>query len=1255
MEKIITFGDKSIRILFKVLFIALCIWFFVAQSMFPSDQDPRDYWSESFDADWFRILGNGERIPVEVPGTYDVDEGKAAILEKTLPSDIISSSWLCFRTSKQDMYIYIDGELRGSFSTKETRPFGIASASTYLFIELLPSDAGKTLTVNMTSDSSYSGVMRTVLYGDKMGIVINIFKDNCIILLFAVFMLLLGIGSIFLTYILQKHSNKRLNLRYLGWCVVATSLWIIMQSKLRQAFFPNVSITSAFSELILFLVPVPFAIYMDDIQNNRYHKFYLIYEIVSLIYCIITTTLIMTSTVDQGDINLSVYMLLLTLIALIFTSIILDIKRKYAREYIYVAYGIFGILATSLLQILQSLNRDRLFNGSIICAGFLFMLIMACVQAVINVVNDDKAKQQALYASESKAKFLASMSHEIRTPINAVLGIDELIAKESKEDNIKEYAEDIRTAGRSLLAIINDILDFSKIESGKMSIVPMEYDLASVINDSCNMIKVKADEKGLTFKTVCDEHLPSRLYGDEVRIRQILINLLSNAIKYTHEGSVTLLLGGKKDESGHYLLEITVKDTGIGIKKESIPFLFDSFSRVDESVTHKIEGTGLGLSIVHNLVELMHGQIHVDSQYGKGSVFTVTLPQGIISDLPISNLSDAYNNHHISYTSDNLIAPDARILVVDDVPVNIKVFCGLLKDTLIKIDTATSGREGLRKIRSHSYDIIFLDHMMPDLDGVETLKLINETTESKKKKTPVIMLTANAILGAKEDYLQKGFDDYLSKPIQKDRLLKLVRQYLPDELILTQEKMNTENIIPVPIIERIDFLNTELGLSFYGGDVDFYLEIVEAVLEADYSQKIQNFYEAEDWHNYQILVHSLKSSSRSIGAEELSAKALALESAAKIRDIDFIRAQHEDLMSTYLTLLANIRNLFMPQQNDNTSEENSTFDILVIDDDKLNLKTARKILEKFFHVTCIESGKEALSYLRTHLPDLILLDIHMPEMDGFEVLKEIKASPYTKDVPVIFLTADNEADTELNSFKAGVMDFIRKPFIPDIMLERINRIMELDRLQQYLQDEVKKNAIKVEKLSLQAMLTLAQTIDAKDKYTKGHSSRVAQYSKKLAIKLGLSDAEQDTIYFMGLLHDIGKIGIPDNIINNPQKLTDEEFAIIKKHPEIGFDILKNFAEIPNIEAGARWHHERMDGKGYPDGLKGEQIPRLVRIISVADAYDAMTSKRSYRDILPQSYIREELEKGKAKQFDPEVAEAMIQLIDEDSDYLMNEN
>ncbi len=1245
--------DKTIQILFISLFLLTTGWFLIAQFSLPSEQDPRDYYYTTFDEDWFYVSSNGERVPFEVPGTCNIEEGKTAIFEKILPDTIDTNSWLCFRTSRQDINIYVDDELRKSYSTKDTRPFGVASASTYIFVELHTSDIGKTMRVEMTSDSTYSGVMRSIMYGDKTGILFGFYSKNFPILLLATLMLALACASITLIFIIRLRVNTPLHLQYLGWSILGISVWIIAQSKLRQFFFPNVSATSSFTAFLLFLIPIPFSIYMDSVQNHRYRKFYRAFESLAIIHFIIGIGLITNSIIDQSDSMLGIYIIIGILVFIAFLTILMDIKNKHIKDYNFIAIGLSGVLITAILQVLQSLNKENLVTGSFLCIGFLFLLIMDALQTGIEIVRTEKAKQDALAASEAKARFLASMSHEIRTPINAVLGIDELIARESNQDTIKEYAEDIRTAGRSLLAIVNDILDFSKIESGKMSIVPLEYDLASVVNDSCSMVKVKSDEKGLTFETICDESLPSRLYGDEVRIRQILINLLSNAIKYTNEGSVTLTLGGKHQDTGHYLLEISVKDTGIGIKEESIPVLFDSFSRVDDYKTHHIEGTGLGLSIVKNLVELMHGTIHVESTYGKGSVFTVALPQGIISERPIGDLSNAYKNVPTTSYTAQLLAPDAKILVVDDIPVNLKVFCGLLKDTMMHVDTASSGHEGLMKIRSNNYDMIFLDHMMPDLDGIEVLKLIKEMSETRKQLTPVIMLTANAILGAKEEYLQKGFDDYLSKPIQKEKLYKIIRQYLPAELLLSQEKEQLPNNIS--ILENLTFLNTELGLSYHGGDVDLYLDILRMIYEAQNDVKLQGYYAAKDWKNYQILIHSIKGSSKSIGAEKLSYNALMLENAAKTQDYDYIMAQHVTFMDDYQELLSNIRkNVITKLADSDGNKANRTFEILVIDDDNINLRMAEKILEKFFHVTCLQSGKEALSLLTNQPVDLILLDIHMPEMDGFAVLNELKAHPATKDIPVIFLTADTDTDTEYNCFKAGAMDFIRKPFVPDIMLERINRILELDRLQQYLQDEVKKNATKAEKLSLQAMLALAQTIDAKDKYTKGHSTRVAKYSKKLAIKLGLSEAEQDNVYFMGLLHDIGKIGIPDYIINKPQRLTDEEFAIIKQHPEIGYDILKNFGEIPNIEDGARWHHEHMDGTGYPDGLTGDKIPKLVRIISVADAYDAMTSRRSYRDILPQDYIKEELARGKGRQFDPEIAEAMIQLIDEDINYLMNE-
>lgn len=335
--------------------------------------------------------------------------------------------------------------------------------------------------------------------------------------------------------------------------------------------------------------------------------------------------------------------------------------------------------------------------------------------------------------------------------------------------------------------------------------------------------------------------------------------------------------------------------------------------------------------------------------------------------------------------------------------------------------------------------------------------------------------------------------------------------------------------------------------------------------------------------------------------------------------------------------------------------------ILIVDDDDINLKVASKILKPFNKVISVPSGKMALDYLTKDTPDLVLLDVHMPEMDGFEVFEQIKTNYSEKDIPVIFLTADHDRDTEVKGFEAGAYDFIAKPFIAEIMLKRVNRILELTSLKKDLQKEVERQtAVAIERqqmferLSVQVMKTLASTIDAKDKYTNGHSSRVAEYARMIAARDGKSLKEQDEIYFMGLMHDIGKIGIPDGIINKTSSLTSEEYDIVKTHAQIGSDILQNITEILSISSGARWHHERYDGKGYPDGLKGEEIPEVARIIGVADAYDAMTSNRSYRDIFTQEKVRQEFLKGKSTQFDPHFADIMVQMIDEDKDYKMKE-
>jgi putative two-component system response regulator len=335
--------------------------------------------------------------------------------------------------------------------------------------------------------------------------------------------------------------------------------------------------------------------------------------------------------------------------------------------------------------------------------------------------------------------------------------------------------------------------------------------------------------------------------------------------------------------------------------------------------------------------------------------------------------------------------------------------------------------------------------------------------------------------------------------------------------------------------------------------------------------------------------------------------------------------------------------------------------ILVVDNNKTNLLQAEELLSSQYTVRCEVSGSEALDYLQTNTPDLILLDLYMPDMNGLEIMAQLRRIDSCRNVPVIFLTADTAPDTEVAILKAGAMDYIRKPFIPEVVLWRIGRILAMYDFQQTLQQEVDKTTAqlrqstqRVRALSDQIIHTLANAIDAKDTYTRGHSVRVAKYSRQIALRMGKSDQEAENIFYSGLLHDIGKIGIPDTIINKDDRLADREYAVMKAHPAIGADILKDMTEIPDAAVGAHWHHERYDGTGYPDGLTGSAIPETARIIGVADAYDAMTSRRCYQDVLPQQVVRKEIARGRGTQFDPDITDIMLDMIDEDPDYLMRE-
>ena len=400
----------------------------------------------------------------------------------------------------------------------------------------------------------------------------------------------------------------------------------------------------------------------------------------------------------------------------------------------------------------------------------------------IQLTNElEQAKLQAEQANRAKSDFLAKVSHEVRTPINAVLGMDEMILRESHEDKVKEYARDIKTSANNLLNIINDILDASKIESGKMEIIPVEYEISNILNDLYDMFQIKADENNLQLHFDVDPSIPLGYIGDDVRIRQVLSNLLSNAIKYTKEGTVTFTVKGSKDGKTEKLY-FCVKDTGIGVKDEDIGKLFSAYERIEGQENHYVEGTGLGLPITVQLLKLMGSELKVTSEYEKGSEFYFEIEQEIVNPELLRDFRERKDQpkEQKNY-KENYYAPNARVLVVDDNLINRKVFMQLLKETRIQIDEAASGQEGLDLVDEDRYDIIFLDHMMPEMDGIETLKRMRQ----KKfcQDVPIVVLTANAVVGAREQYIEQGFDDFLSKPIELQELHRILLEFLPKDLV----------------------------------------------------------------------------------------------------------------------------------------------------------------------------------------------------------------------------------------------------------------------------------------------------------------------------------------------------------------------------------------------------------------------------------------------------------------------------------------
>lgn len=534
---------------------------------------------------------------------------------------------------------------------------------------------------------------------------------------------------------------------------------------------------------------------------------------------------------------------------------------------------------------------------------------------------------EARKANKSKSEFLSQMSHEIRTPINAIIGMNEMILRESEDEQILEYAVNASNSARALLAIVNDILDISKIEAGKMELVAEEYEITSLIVDSYNMILSRAQEKGLRLTVQCEETLPTRLVGDMVRVRQILINLLTNAVKYTDRGEVMIRLSGVCTGENHRLC-LQVEDTGIGMTQENVEHLFRKFERFDLGRNRSIEGTGLGLAITKKLVDMMQGSIDVKSCYGKGTVFTVELPQEISDDTPIGtfNIHQKQQSKRKEHSRRQFVAEQAHILVVDDVEMNLKVFQNLLKYNKVQVDLASGGRQCLNLVREKHYDLIFMDHMMPDLDGIETYHFMCRMTDNLNLHTPVVMLTANALSGMREMYLKEGFCDYLSKPIDHVQLENMLLRYLPENLIqytdeegekvtevVQNEMQGKEDIAKGGGLEALTQwepgLDVEKALGFCGGSEEFYLELLRDFANDNKLQKLIELYEKKDWKNYTVVIHALKGVSRTLGFSELGDMAEMLQKAAEVENESILQENHSQMLEKYRHVLEGIERL----------------------------------------------------------------------------------------------------------------------------------------------------------------------------------------------------------------------------------------------------------------------------------------------------------------------------------------------------------
>ena len=793
---------KYLRYSLSFILLLVLVYIIIGHFAFPANTPAFGRICYTLPGDnWYEVASDGSRKPYKVPGKADKD----MVLETTLPSSIDKDvNALCFRGT--DMIISIGGDVRYEYVIDDHPVLGDRSAECYVMVPLYPEDAGRTLRVRYSYNS---GMIYEVYMGTGFGVLAHLFTLYGSEVIVGIVILALGLICYVAAIIYRFINKKYLEMQHLSIGVILGAIWVLSNSIFRQFYSRNISVMSDTPYLMVILLPIPFLIFINSLQEERHSRILTIGTVIDTADFVICILLMVIAKIPlMKSFTLAAVCCLISIVIMAYT-IIYDTIHKQVSSYRYIAVG-FGLMAVAaVFQITVFLfAHNGVFSGFFMSIGLMGFLICAMIHTIRQLIQIKLEANTARNASKAKDDFLANMSHEIRTPLNGILGMDEMILREAADNKkITKYASDIKSAWNMLLAIINDILDLSKIESGKAELILVDFDICSVINDLINITKPKAREKKLDYTFFAVPDLPARFNGDEIRVRQVMLNVINNAIKYTSEGSVSVnvTLEGEdvnevspeevsstditREAGDRQTIVVTVRDTGIGIRDEDMNKLFDSFGRLEETRNRNIEGTGLGLNIANSYVRMMGGRIDVSSVYGKGTTFTLYIPLTISDPTPIGNFTDAIarvGKEDYEYRPE-IIAPGAHALIVDDNEMNLDVISGLMESTRIKISTALSGSAAIDLMEKKRFDIIMLDQMMPGMNGIDTLAVMKSRFDMRG--VSVIALTADAVSGAREFYLEAGFDDYLSKPVKAIDLEKALLKHIPKQLLLSREEI----------------------------------------------------------------------------------------------------------------------------------------------------------------------------------------------------------------------------------------------------------------------------------------------------------------------------------------------------------------------------------------------------------------------------------------------------------------------------------